>query len=355
MSNLYLDMHIIQTVPPSCLNRDDTGSPKTAMFGGSRRARVSSQSWKRAIRLMFKENLDMSLLGQRTLLLFDYIAAEIMSINPSLSQDEALELSKSVLDKAGIKEKADGKVEALFFIGSQQARNLAQIAVDGVSDEVKKDIISAIKDNQSIEVALFGRMVASNPQYNCDATAQVAHAISTHRVETEFDYFTAVDDLSPEDSTGAGMIGTIEYNASTLYRYATVAVHGLHKSLSSDATATAAAVKEFARAFTMSMPSGKQNTFANLTPPDMMYAVLRADTPLNFAGAFESPIKTSDTGFVKPSIDALAAYADEIYASFAQKPSKEYVVSRIDTAFGESLPLTKMLDSLEVDILDGLE
>ncbi len=68
MTRLYVDVHVLQTVPPSNLNRDDAGAPKQAVYGGARRARVSSQAWKRATRKSFGQadsGVDLSL-GTRT-------------------------------------------------------------------------------------------------------------------------------------------------------------------------------------------------------------------------------------------------------------------------------------------------
>jgi len=139
-------------------------------------------------------------------------------------------------------------------------------------------------------------MVADDPALNTDASAQVAHAISTHKVENEYDYYTAMDDRSPEDQAGAGMIGTIEFNSSTLYRYATVAAHDLKKNLG-DANVAAKAVKEFVRAFICSMPTGKLNTFANNTPPYSVMLAVRRDQPVNMVGAFETPVKAGEGGY----------------------------------------------------------
>lgn len=110
-------------------------------------------------------------------------------------------------------------MDALFFLSHFQAKALASLIVEGSSD--KKRTMTRWK-KPSMDMALFGRMVASDPSLNYDASAQVAHSISTHRVQNEYDYFTAVDDCAPEDNAGAGHLGTVEYNSATLYRYATV-------------------------------------------------------------------------------------------------------------------------------------
>ena len=306
---LYLDIHTIQTVPPANINRDDTGSPKTAQFGGVTRARVSSQSWKRAMRKHFIENIEND--GVRTLRLAEGVAKEILKEDSSKSYDECLELSKDMLEKYTIKKKSktvkifeqneEYKIKALFFVSRNQLNRLAKLALSG--DYNKNKIKEILTKAPSIDIALFGRMVADDPSLNVDASSQVAHAISTHAIESEFDFFTAVDDLAPEDNAGAGMLGTIEYNSSTLYRYANIALHDFYKQLG-DKASVVNATKLFVEAFAKSMPTGKINTFANQTIPQAVIVSLRSDRPVNMVSAFEEPIKSSD-GYVKKSIEKL--------------------------------------------------
>ena len=349
----YLDLHVIQSMPPSCLNRDDTGSPKTAIYGGVRRARVSSQAWKRAMRMMFRDYFDKSELGTRTLLVFGLIADEIIKLNPDISRDNALKMARDTLEKVSIiqNSKDENKVKALFFIGAQQAKNLAAYALGNTaSKNEQKEIEQLLNDNVAVDVALFGRMVASKPLLNTDACAQVAHAISTHRIENEYDYFTAVDDLSPEDNTGAGMVGTIEYNSATLYRYATVAAHSLYKELGGQSAALEKAIREFTRAFINSIPTGKQNTFAAHTAPDTVMAVIREDRPLNLAGAFETPVRGE--GLVQASALALESYAQSIYDDFCVKPAKAYIVGKHLNSLGERLSLDELLVTVGKDVTE---
>ena len=306
-NRIYLDIHAIQTVPPSNINRDDTGSPKTAQYGGVRRARVSSQSWKRAIRNYFVEHSEGKNVGVRSLNIVDYIAKKIEALDETIDPQEAHKKANDILNKAGVKTAKDKntdtfRVKALFFIGDTQAQKLAQAAVDGVED--KKILQDYLKENPAIDIALFGRMVADDPSLNEDASSQVAHAISTHAVQTEFDFFTALDDLAPEDNAGAGMLGTIEYNSSTLYRYANVAVHELYHQLGDDVKATTNALQLFIEAFSNSLPTGKVNTFANQTLPQAILVSLRTDRPVNLVSAFEKPVRSTD-GYVDASIQAL--------------------------------------------------
>ena len=299
--NLFLDIHVIQAVPPSNINRDDTGSPKTAQYGGVTRARVSSQSWKKAIRDYFNTNGLYANVGIRSLDIIRYIADKIQEKDSSKTEDDAIKLASDTLDKAGVKSK-DNRLKALFFIGSDQAEKLAEAAIDGIAD--KKELHAILKNNPAIDIALFGRMVADDPSLNEDASAQVAHAISTHAVQTEFDFFTATDDLAREDNAGAGMLGTIEYNSSTLYRYANVAAHELVKRLEDNKEATKNALMLFVESFVKSMPTGKVNTFANQTLPSADVVTIRSDRPVNIVTAFEMPVKTNG-GYIENSVKQL--------------------------------------------------
>lgn len=301
---LFVDVHAIQTVPPSNMNRDDTGSPKTALYGGVRRARVSSQAWKRAIRQYFNEQGESSNVGVRTKKVVDYVAKKIMELDSAKSKEESMELASEVFNKAGIKtKKVEDRVETsvLLFLGDQQAKALAEAALSGVKD--KKQLQAALKENPAVDIALFGRMVAEDPSLNEDASCQVAHAISTHGVQTEFDFFTAVDDMAPEDNAGAGMLGTVEYNSSTLYRYGNIAAHELLAQLGSKEQ-TIRSICLFIESFVNAMPTGKINTFANQTLPQALVVTLRKDRPVNLISAYEEPVRSS-SGYAKHSIDKL--------------------------------------------------
>ena len=348
---LYVDFHILQTVPPSCINRDDTGSPKTAVYGGVTRARVSSQAWKRAMRVAFAENARLDV-GKRTKKVADLVKEQILALAPAADADK---LAKKALENAGIKfdeksKKDDTVTKALFFMSTAQAKALAELAVEGSAD--KKQYRDALKAAPSMDMALFGRMVADEPSLNYDAAAQVAHSISTHAVQNEYDYFTAVDDCQAEDNAGAGHLGTVEYNSSTLYRYATVNVMELAGQLG--AAQTAETVRAFGEAFLFSMPTGKQNTFANRTLPDAVYVTLREDQPVNLCGAFERAVPRSAQGYAAPSKAALAQYAQQMYSSFAEAPAQSFTVGSGLEELAPAQTAKAMLDALEKAVRDAL-
>ena len=344
---LYVDFHVLQTVPPSCINRDDTGSPKTAVYGGVTRARVSSQAWKHAMRQAFVEEslLDDADVGSRTKKVAELVEKEIVALAPDA---DAAKLAKKALDNAGIKNDEKG-TKALFFMSQAQAKALAEAAVAGSTD--KKEYKDALKKAPSADMALFGRMVADDPSLNYDAAAQVAHSISIHAVQNEYDYFTAVDDCAAEDNAGAGHLGTVEYNSATLYRYAAVNVLELVQHLGKEKAA--AVVRSFGEAFIRSMPTGKQNTFANRTLPDAVYVAIREDQPVNLCGAFERAVGRSAEGYAEPSKRALQAYAQKLYATYGT-PAQGFVVGTGLEQLGEAQPLQTMLEALEAAVKGNL-
>lgn len=344
----FVDIHVLQTVPSSNLNRDDTGSPKTAIFGGIRRARVSSQAWKRATRRDFAEYLPEADRGLRTRRIMEDLTRRISALDDSLSIEEALGLAKSVMGAANskitfkaarAKKPAKGEESAptdpfdlseyLIFISNQQLDRLAELAIDGRDGEIDKGLAKEVlKQGNGIEVALFGRMVADDTSINVDASVQVAHAISTHAVETEYDYFTAVDDAkTDDDDAGAGMIGVIEFNSSTLYRYATINLDQLQENIG-DTDVARRAVEAFVRSFSVSMPSGKQNTFANGTLPDAVLVQVRDRRPVNLVGAFEAPIRLDGKAALSVlSAQALAKEAREVDTAYGTPPTSAYVMA----------------------------
>lgn len=353
--NLYVDFHVLQTVPPSCVNRDDTGSPKTAVYGGTLRARVSSQAWKRAMRLMFKDLFSSEWVGYRTRKMKDLVTDKICMEHPDIDKESAGKMASRILAVGDVKAD-ESKKDVLFFVSSLQIDSLAKLAVEYENDTSEKKekekvfksrVEHALKENPSVDILLFGRMAASNPSLNFDAAAQVAHSISTHTIANEYDYFTAVDDCTPEDDSGAGHIGTVEFNSSTLYRYATLNIRELAQTLQPDELKLA--VKGFAESFVRSMPTGRQNPFANRTLPDMVYVTFREDQPVNLVGAFEKPV-TSQGGYVGESKKAFISYAKEVYGNFVNMPQKAWIVGTEDGDFAVKINFAELLDEIGTGI-----
>lgn len=358
----FIDIHVLQTVPPSNLNRDDTGSPKSALYGGVRRARVSSQAWKRAARKAYETSLDRADIGYRTKRIVELMVARMDELQPGIERAEATQRAEGVLKALGIKvtqpraKKGASPEDAepypmsdyLIFFSTAQIDRLAELALQGEAGKTvaKKDAVAAADSEHGIEVGLFGRMVADNKELSVDAAVQVAHAISTHAVDIEQDYFTAVDDKNPEDESGAGMLGTIEFNSATIYRYATISVDGLSANLG-DEQATVRAAQAFVQAFVSSMPTGKQNTFANRTVPDAAVIMVRTGQPVNLVGAFEDPVQP-ERGLVAGSAAKLAE-ATRGVSSFVAEPELTLVVRGDDraAALDELGEVTTLADAVE--------
>ena len=335
----YVDIHIIQSLPPSCVNRDDSGSPKSAVYGGVRRLRVSSQSWKRATRLYFNDLLDAKDVGVRTKRVVEVLAERITEDAPELAGD-AVTLAEGVFKAARIKlspprGKKDAPQESgyLLFLSTSQIARLAELAIASARDGETLDaktVKKIFKEAHAVDIALFGRMVADDTDLNVDAACQVAHAISTHAAENEYDFFTAVDDdksRSEEEDAGAGMMGTVEFSSATMYRYATVNLDMLVENLG-DGDAALRALEVFIKGFCLSMPTGKQNTFANRTLPEAVVVSVRDDQPVSLVGAFEKPIRTNEAeGYLARSVGALAEHARAIEDNYGLKPIAGFVVA----------------------------
>ena len=335
----YVDIHIIQSLPPSCVNRDDSGSPKSAVYGGVRRLRVSSQSWKRATRLYFNDLLDAKDVGVRTKRVVEVLAERITEGAPELA-DAAAGLAEKVFAAARIKlapprGKKDAPQESgyLLFLSTSQIERLAGLAIAsarGGEALDAKTVKKIFKEAHAVDIALFGRMVADDTDLNVDAACQVAHAISTHAAENEYDFFTAVDDdksRSEEEDAGAGMMGTVEFSSATMYRYATVNLNMLVENLG-DGDAALRALEVFIKGFCLSMPTGKQNTFANRTLPEAVVVSVRDDQPVSLVGAFEKPIRTNEAdGYLARSVGALAEHARAIEDNYGLKPLAGFVVA----------------------------
>lgn len=362
----HIDIHIIQTVPPSNVNRDDTGSPKTAVYGGVRRARVSSQAWKRAARKRYQEGIDSSGLGYRTKQIAELIGKRMVALDPEMTEEDRATRAGGVLKALGMKlePKRRGKdvdehanhYESSAYLAFFSADQLDKLAALAIAEDkpTRQQARECANSDHGLTVSLFGRMVADDTSLNVDASVQVAHALSTHAVDTEADYYTAVDDVLDADpnreDSGAGMIGTIEFNSSTLYRYATVNVDQLIANLG-DPEAAARASGAFVEGFVTSMPTGKQNTFANGTLPDGVVVMVRQDLPVNLVGAFEVPV-TSRAGYVEGSSEALAVYAGEVADAYDSQPAETYVVragegTRALDALGERVSLRALIGKVE--------
>ena len=275
----------------------------------------------------------------RTKRVVELLASRIAEEAPDLTEN-ALSLAEGVFKAAKIKlSPPRGKKNApqesgyLLFLSTSQIARLAELAIASAhSGEAldAKTVKKIVKEAHAVDIALFGRMVADDTDLNIDAACQVAHAISTHAAENEYDFFTAVDDeksRSEEEDAGAGMMGTVEFSSATMYRYATINVDLLRHNLG-DSEATLKALEVFIRGFCLSMPTGKQNTFANRTVPESILVTVREDQPVSLVGAFEEAVPAEGThGYVDRSIKALARHAATIENNYGLTPLRSLVVA----------------------------
>ncbi|MDR4471083.1 MAG: type I-E CRISPR-associated protein Cas7/Cse4/CasC [Nitrospira sp.] len=337
---MRIELHILQNFPPANLNRDDTGNPKDCEFGGYRRARISSQCLQRSIRTSstFKQHVE-ALIGIRTKECGAAFHTPRIRIWPRCRDAKQI-AEKLVGHLLGWDEKKRN-TKVLFYVGydeldrlaslvneqwdtlagvvagvnglgedaSKKDRETAEKALNDALDDVKKAFIKERKDQvKAVDIALFGRMLAEVANMNIDAACQVAHAISTNKVDMDFDYFTAVDDLNVKDETGAGMIGTVGFNSSCFYRYALIDAGQLAKNLGGDRSLATDSVLAFIDASVAAIPSGKQNSFAAQTPPVLVMAVVRPENgmPWSLVNAFEKPVAPRNgSGLVEDSVQRL--------------------------------------------------
>lgn len=354
---MKIELHLLQNFAPSNLNRDDTGAPKDCEFGGHRRARISSQCQKRAVRQAFEmgQLVEAAHRGARTKRLVHEVAAILHNKHGHSPEDAALALAGAAIEGVGLGRNKKGtgsdlwKTEYLLFVPRRIIREIAGLlhehraaltsagasaaspATDGAKEKKKdskkaaegaypKEVKMALESlletaRTTVDVALFGRMIADKPEWNVDAACQVAQAISTNRVQMDFDFFTAVDDLKPKDTAGSDMMGTVQFNSSCFYRYAVLDVDSLRANLDGDEALLRRAVRAFVQGFVSAIPTGKQNSMAAHNFPSYALAVIHhGGQPLSLANAFLKPARPhgDDDDLVDDSIRKLESYATRL-------------------------------------------
>ncbi|ADJ47557.1 CRISPR-associated protein CSE4 [Amycolatopsis mediterranei S699] len=345
---MIIELHLLQSFPVSNLNRDDVGQPKTATFGGSTRGRISSQCLKRSARQLFTDHgLTDTETGIRTKRLRNEAAA--LLTKRGRDEQEAAGVVTAGLEQLGFGVDQDkGLTEYLLFVGTTAIEHLAgycddrwdTLAAVAAAKDGKKKPAKAKPDKNDLaeakrmldatrvaDVALFGRMIADNKDFNVDAASQVAHALSTHAVATEFDYYTAVDDLKPEAESGADMIGTVDFNAACYYRYANLDLDRLRQNLAGDDELVARAARAWLGAFIHAVPSGKQNSMAARTMPDTLLGVVRDGGAWNLANAFLKPVTGED--IMAASTASLTQHFQQLRAFYGSSSIRAAVAASV--------------------------
>lgn len=321
---MLVELHMIQNVAPSCLNRDDTNSPKDCEFGGHRRTRVSSQCLKRSVRTsdIFKAAVSNDV-GVRTKMYADIIRQRLIEEG----QDGGLATSVARAVSTYLYGKMDDKGgKVLMYLSSNELDDIHRTimanwdALRQSSGSVETEAPSEKKvgkKNKSLtkldhvveglfknyrpsrvspDVALFGRMVAEKVDLNVYAACQVAHAISTNKANIEMDFFTAVDDLKGDGDAGAGMMGTVQFTSPCLYRYSVIDTDQLLRNLGGEKELTVKTAMAFVKASIAVLPSGKQNSMAAWNPPSLvLVSVKEKGPPMSLANAFVKPVTTYNT------------------------------------------------------------
>jgi CRISPR system Cascade subunit CasC len=377
---MLLELHILQNFAPSNLNRDDTNAPKDCEFGGYRRARISSQCLKRAIRGEFatRELLPEDSLSKRTKTLVDRLVERLTK--PGRDPEILRQVTALAINAIGLEVK-EGKTAFLLFISEQGIRQfadlidlnwellagLAAVAAAAAAPATKgsspggrrprkapktKLAVDCLKSADTLlfdarraaDIALFGRMIAVRADKNVDAASQVAHAISTNRVEMEFDFYTAVDEFAPPDNAGAGMMGTVEFNSSCFYRYANLDFRQLSANLDGDAELTVRAAEAFLRGSVSAIPTGKQNSMAAHNPPSFVLAVLRQAGYWSLANAFLTPVRPEpNVSLVNKSIARLDEYWGNLIGTYGNRG-----ITHVAAISVEPQPLSHLGGSLVV-------
>lgn len=331
----FLQLHLLTFFPPANLNRDDTGRPKTAVVGGATRLRLSSQALKRAWRT--SEAFQLALaghMGARTQRLGEAIRDHLVA--RGTEEAAAVKIAREIAPVFGkVKGEKDAnptRTEQLAFIAPSEreaALTLAERLAAGEKVAVKPDEILARSDSAA-DIALFGRMLADNPDFNREAAAQVAHAITTHRVTVEDDYYTAVDDLKlPSEDAGAGFVGEAAFGSGVFYLYLCVDTALLVKNLGGEAALAATALGALVEAAATAAPRGKQNSFAAHGRANYILAERGDRQPRTLAGAFAKPVEHSD--LLGESIKTLKAFRKSIDDAYEQAPEAE-VEMQVGTA-----------------------
>lgn len=323
LKNLRIEFHILQSFPVTCLNRDDVGAPKTAMIGGVQRARVSSQAWKRPVRMAMHEFG--AKLGIRTKHVAGIVAQACTDSGASEEQANSCgEMIASCLSK-----------DTLLFFTMTEAKAFAEYAQEQGFDAKKlkdKDVHKVAKKAlnpaiDGIDIALFGRMVAQAADLNVEAAASFSHAISTHKASNEVEFFTALDDLATEP--GSAHMGSLEFNSATYYRYVSLDLGQLWQTLAGQDLS--GAVESFTKALFVAVPAARQATQSGASPWEFAKVLVRRGQRLQVP--FETAIKAKDGGFLQPSIDAMTSYLakqEKLHGSLFGKQA-EYTYGQNDS------------------------
>lgn len=369
-----IELHILQSFPVTCLNRDDVGAPKSAVFGGIQRARVSSQSWKRAIRFMAKEIQPEVFAGTRT----RFVIRELKRsyLNKGFADAEAQELAESTADAIGKLDNVEkGTVKTLLYFspmeldsvvsevaqgeakdiigdcvemrgalataieaGNTRERKAAEkkykktrSGVDTLTKKATSKLKDAVKDHA--DISIFGRMVADDHSLMLEGAGLFSHAISTHKASSEVEFFSAVDDKQETGDEGAAHINTLEFSSACYYRYVGLNLDLLadHEHLKHFTDAELRVVLDaFLRAALLAVPEARKNSMFGFTEPSHVLGLRRRGHPLSLVNAFEKPVRASDKGYLETSKAAIEAHFESLKRTFKFEAEVEARLPQVD-------------------------
>lgn len=313
----FVQLHYLTVYPPSNPNRDDQGRPKTAVYGGVRRLRLSSQALKRAARLSdaMRKGLG-GHMGERTQRIGDEVRRHLL--DRGAGEKHADGIAKDIadifgkVDEAAIKQNpANVRTRQLVFVSPDERAAAFEWAdrmlAGGSRPDNLKEVVLRTADS-AVDVAMFGRMLAAEPDFNRDAAVQLSHAITTHRAVVEDDYFTAVDDLKrPAEDLGAGFVGEAGFGSGVYYLYACIDTDLLVTNLDGDRDLARRAMEAVTEAFATATPSGKRSSYGHHARAGYIRAEAGETQPRSLAAAFLRPVEGAD--LMRASADALEAMA----------------------------------------------
>lgn len=330
----FIQIHALTVYAPSNLNRDDTGRPKTARFGGER-LRISSQALKRAIRTSeaFKARVN-GQNGQRTQRLGEELRDYLLG--KDIAPEAATKGARQIAGIFGkLKPEADKNpthIEQLAFIAPAERKAAFALADKIAAGEAlpdKPEALAAevlVASDTATDIAMFGRMLADNPHFNREAAVQVAHAITTHKIEVEDDFYTAVDDLKkPAEDAGAGFIGELGFGAGVFYIYACIDRALLEKNLGHDKTLANVAISALIEGLATASPTGKQASFASRARASYLRIEKGDQQPRSLAAAFLKPVRGDD--LLDASIAALETLAVDMNTAYGACFDRDFVMN----------------------------
>lgn len=323
----FIQLHMLTSYPPSNLNRDDLGRPKTARMGGADRLRISSQSLKRAWRTsdLFESALA-GHIGTRTKLIG--VEANKALIEKGIAGKKADDWAKQIARQFGKLKttKVDNKtvelleIEQLAHICPEEQKSISTL-IETLATEKRapeKEELNLLRQkHNAVDIAMFGRMLASQPAYNMEAAVQVSHAVTIHPVTVEDDYFTAVDDLNKGDEdAGAAHIGEAAFAAGVFYQYVCINRNLLLENLSSNQELSDNALVALVESALKVSPSGKQNSFASRAYASYLLAEKGPQQPRSLSVAFLKPVFGND--ILVKGIELLEGYRNKMETAYGK-------------------------------------